>query len=263
MRIWKKQIIVPLVMVCSLFVFASPLRAHFQVIIPNQNIVSQDDNKQIDLDLLFTHPFEQHLMNMEKPVQFGVLVRSEKPDLLNFLNEKISKDGLKSWKASYVVKRPGDHIFYVEPSPYWEPAENKYIIHYTKTVVNAFGMKDGWDEAVGLRAEILPLTHPYGLWAGNVFQGKVLVDGKPVSGADVEVEFYNDKKAIKAPADPFITQVVRTDDQGIFTYVMPWEGWWGFAALSDAPETMKTPDGKNDAAIELGAVLWLKTVNKN
>ena len=36
----------------------------------------------------------------------------------------------------------------------------------------------------------------------------------------------------------------------------------GFAALSDAPETMKTPDGKNDAAIELGAVLWLKTVNK-
>ena len=75
MRIWKKQIIVPLVMVCSLFVFASPLRAHFQVIIPNQNIVSQDDNKQIDLDLLFTHPFEQHLMNMEKPVQFGVLVR--------------------------------------------------------------------------------------------------------------------------------------------------------------------------------------------
>ena len=58
------------------------------------------------------------------------------------------------------------------------------------------------------------------------FQGKVLVDGKPVSGADVEVEFYNDKKAIKAPADPFITQAVRTDDQGIFTYVMPWEGWW-------------------------------------
>ncbi len=263
MRNWKKQIIVPLVMVCSLFIFASPLWAHFQVILPSQNIVSQDGEKKVELNLLFTHPFEQQLMNMEKPVQFGVMARSEKTDLMKTLTEETSKDGLKSWKASYAIKRPGDHIFYVEPSPYWEPAEDKYIIHYTKTVVNAFGMEEGWDEPVGLRAEIIPLARPYGLWAGNVFQGKVVVDGKPVSGADVEVEFYNGENAVKAPADPFITQVVRTDDQGIFTYVMPWEGWWGFAALTDAPETMKTPDGKNDAAIELGAVLWVKTVNKN
>ena len=28
----------------------------------------------------------------------------------------------------------------------------------------------------------------------------------------------------------------------------------GFCSSFDAPETMKTPDGKNDAAIELGAV---------
>lgn len=238
--------------------FVSPVWAHFQVIMPDKNIVTANGEKKIELSILFTHPFEQHSMNMEKPVRFGVKVRSETTDLLGSLNEVKTKDGLKSWKASYTVKRPGDHVFFVEPVPYWEPAEDKYIIHYTKTVVNAFGMEEGWDEPVGLRAEILPLTRPYGLWAGNVFQGKVVVDGKSLAGADVEVEFFNDKGDVKAPADAYVTQVVRTDENGVFTYAMPWEGWWGFAALADAPESMKAPDGKTDVAVELGAILWVK-----
>ena len=55
-----------------------------------------------------------------------------------------------------------------------------------------------------------------------------------------------------------MTQVVRTDDQGIFTYAMPWDGWWGFAALAEAPEKVKSPDGKEEVGVELGAVLWIR-----
>ena len=36
-------------------------------------------------------------------------------------------------------------MFYMEPKPYWEPAEDCFIIHYTKTVVTAFGDDEGWD----------------------------------------------------------------------------------------------------------------------
>lgn len=254
---------------CSLFVLAFLLSllwaasafAHFQVILPDRNIVAQGESRTITLDLRFTHPFEGQLMNMASPLRFGVVARGETTDLLGTLAKVEHAGGLLSWKGTFDVTRPGDHIFFVEPEPYWEPAEGKYIVHLTKTVVNAFGMEEGWDEPAGLRAEILPLTRPYGLWAGNSFTGQVLVEGKPLAGAEVEVEFLNDNGAVKAPADPFVTQVVKTDDRGIFSYTMPWGGWWGFAALAEAPETKKAPDG-TDAPIELGAVLWVRTENR-
>ncbi|MBP8673371.1 MAG: DUF4198 domain-containing protein [Synergistales bacterium] len=230
--------------------------AHFQVILPNDDIITQDEDRNVTLSLLFIHPFEQQLMDMKKPTAFGVMARDQKTDLLPTLSEFSPAEGFKAWKASYEIRRPGDHIFYVEPTPYWEPAEGKYIIHYAKTVVNAFGMEEGWNARLDLRAEIIPLTRPYGLWEGNVFQGQVLVDGMPLPGAFVEIEYYNESLKRRAPAPPFVTQVVCADERGVFTYGLPWEGWWGFAALTDAPETMKSPSGE-DAPIELGAVMWV------
>ena len=230
--------------------------AHFQVIMPQENIIEQNDEKTIDLNLIFTHPFEQKPMNMERPSEFGVMIRGKKIDLLGTLKSYDIAPGIKAWKTKYTIKRPGDHVFYVAPKPYWEKAEGKYIVHYTKTVVNAFGMEDAWSEPVGLRAEVIPLTRPYGLWAGNIFQGKVIVDGKPVANADVEVEYYNTSSQVEAPKAPYVTQVVKTDRNGVFTYAIPWSGWWGFAALTDAPETMKSPSGE-DVPIEIGALIWV------
>ena len=82
-------------------------------------------------------------------------------------------------------------MFFIEPAPYWEPAEQKMIVHYTKVVVDAFGAEDGWDARVGFPVEIEPLARPYGLWTGNTFRGIVLREGKPVPFATVEVEYYN------------------------------------------------------------------------
>ena len=74
----------------------------------------------------------------------------------------------------------------------------------------------------------------------------------------VEVEYYNVDKRVKAPNDIFITQVVMTDDQGTFSYSVPWEGWWGFAALSEADYKIKH-EGV-DKPVEIGAVLWTEFV---
>ena len=235
--------------------------AHFQMIIPSDEMVSEAERREITLDVRFTHPFEGHGMNMEKPVQLGVLTGEKKVDLLNTLKEVKIKDrtgkNFTVFKATYVLKRPGDHIFYVEPKPYWEPAEEGFIIHYTKVIVNSLGMEEGWDQEVGLKTEIVPLTRPYGLWAGNVFQGIVKVNGKPVPFTEVEVEYYNEDGSVKVPADSMITQVIKADENGVFTYAMPKAGWWGFAALNTDDKTM-TYEGK-EYPVEIGAVLWVKT----
>lgn len=231
-------------------------KAHFGMIIPSDDMVTKADNKNVTLKVMFVHPMEGDYMNMEKPTQFGVMVIGKKQNLLNTLKEKKVK-GLSTWETTYKIKRPGDHIFYVEPKPYWEPAEDCFIIHYTKVIVNSLGMEEGWEEEVGLKTEIVPLTRPYGLWTGNVFQGIVKVNGKPVPYAEVEVEYYNQKGKVKWPADPMITQVVKADKNGMFTYAMPRAGWWGFAALNEDEKKMKYKG--EDKAIEIGAVLWIRT----
>lgn len=195
-------------------------------------------------------------MNMAKPGQFGVVFQRKKIDLLNTLEERKVK-GFSTWQANYNIKRPGDHIFYVVPKPYWEPAEDCFIIHYTKVIVNSLGMEQGWDREVGLKTEIVPLTRPYGLWTGNVFQGIVKVKGRPVPYAEVEVEYYNQDGKVKWPADPMITQVIKADQNGVFTYAIPKAGWWGFAALNEDEEKIKYK-GK-PKSVEIGAVLWVKT----
>ena len=231
-------------------------RAHFGMIIPSDDIITKADNKNITLKVMFIHPMEGDYMNMEKPTQFGVMVMGKKQNLLNTLNEKKVK-GLSTWETTYKITRPSDYIFYVEPKPYWEPAEDCFIVHYTKVIVNSLGMEEGWDEEVGLKTEIIPLTRPYGLWAGNVFQGIVKVNGKPVSYAEVEIEYYNEDGKVKWPADPMITQVIKADKSGVFTYAMPKAGWWGFAALNEDKKKIKYKG--EDKSVEIGAVLWIKT----
>jgi cobalt/nickel transport protein len=196
---------------------------------------------------------------MGQPKQFGVLVGGKKLDLRGSLKNRTT-DGKTTYAASYTAKQPGDHVFYIEPAPYWEPAEGKMIVHYTKVVVDAFGAEEGWDAMVGFPVEIEPLVRPYGLWTGNVFRGVVRKDGKPVPFAEIEVEYYNAGGEVSIPADPFITQVIKADAGGVFTYAMPRAGWWSFAALVEGDETMENPEGK-DVPVELGGLIWVRAVD--
>jgi cobalt/nickel transport protein len=232
---------------------AWPAAAHFGMVIPQSDMVSRPG--PLSVELRFWHPMENKGMDLLRPVKVGVDLNGKKTSLLKSLQE-VKLQGKKVWRFTYQIRRPGDYIFYMEPQPYWEPAEDKFIIHYTKTVVDALEAEEGWDRPVGLPVEIIPLTRPYGLWAGNCFTGQVVMRGKPVPGAEVEVEFFNPKGERKAPAGPFVTQVVKADANGVFTYTMPWGGWWGFAALLSDPKVKLKKDGK-DKEVELGGVIWV------
>ncbi len=100
-------------MVLSL-AFALTAWAHFGVIIPSDDIVSMKDNKKVTLGIKFMHPFEQNYMNMAKPKVLGVMIDGKRHDLLPALKEKMVK-GFSTWEATYMIKGPGDHVFYVEP----------------------------------------------------------------------------------------------------------------------------------------------------
>ena len=228
----------------------APARAHFGMIIPSDEMVMKGDSRDVSLQLMFWHPFEGMGMDLVKPAEFGVVVNGQKEDLLQTLNP-LKVEGRETWKTSYRIKRPGIYVFYLVPQPYWEPAEDCYIVHYTKTVVAAYGDDEGWDEPIGLKTEIVPLSKPFGLYAGNVFQGVVLLKGKPVPGAEVEVEFFNVEGKYSAPTDYMVTQTIKADPNGVFTYAAPKPGWWGFAALSTDDRQIKGKD------VEIGAVIWV------
>lgn len=234
---------------------AVPALAHFQEIIPATPVITEAEERRLTLALTFTHPMEGGpVMPMERPQRAGVLVNGTVTDLTDALRP-VTRQGRPAWNLSYTLRRPGDHVFFVEPAPYWEPAEEKMIVHYAKVVVNAYGAEDGWDARVGLPVEIAPLTRPYGLWTGNVFQGVVLKAGTPVPHAMVEVE-YRSEGTIKPPASPYVTQVVKADADGVFTYAMPRAGWWGFAALLDGEKPVPGPDGV-PVTVEEGGLLWV------
>lgn len=247
-----KRIILCFALVLGL---AQASQAHFGMIIPSQGAIDDKAKANVGITLAFAHPMEMEGMDMVRPLEFGVSAGEEKTSLLPALKEAKFL-GHKAWQAGYAVKKPGVYTFYAVPAPYWEPAEDKFIQHITKVIVPAFGDDEGWDEPLGLKTEIVPLTRPFGNYAGNIFTGRVLLDGKPAANCEVEVEYYNKDKKYAAPSDYAVTQVVKTNAQGEFSFVAPWAGWWGFAALNEAKETLKQ-NGK-EKTIELGAVMWVE-----
>jgi cobalt/nickel transport protein len=229
-------------------------QAHFAMLLSDRPVVENPDDNTINLTLRFWHPRENTGMNLEKPAAFAVRRGGEVQDLLPELRAG-QEEGRTLLQAAFTVREPGDHIFYFTPQPYWEGAENCFIIHYSKLIVDGFDLQDGWDTAAGLPVEIIPLTRPYGLYAGSSFSGQVRQEGKPLAGCTIEIEFYDPEQQKPPRRDCLTTQVVKSDQNGYFTIGLPWGGWWGMAALS-AAKSKVTYEGRTEEA-ELGGVLWI------
>jgi len=257
-------ILLSALMICAL---AVPSFAHFQMVYTPESALEKGG--QIDMKLVFTHPFEAgHTMMMGKPEQFFVVHKGKKTDLLGDIKPimwtSLTNSG-KAYDMQYRLKGMGDFVFALAPAVYFEANEDAYMQQFTKMIVNVAGVPTDWDTNVGLPAEILPLVKPYGMWTGNVFSGIVMGDGKPVPYAEIEVEYMNHKTnmaenkfekeaVVEAPQDSFVTQAIHADANGCFTYACPKTGWWGFAALGVGPKTEYK--GKE---LSQDAVLWIQT----
>ena len=258
--------------------------AHFQMIYTPKSALTTDEPGKVRFLVVFTHPFEAgHTMDMgadasgkiTPPAAFGVMSfdrksdKTEKTDLSKDLKpiEFASLDNKgKGYALDYRLKGIGDFVFYLDPAPYYDKSEDVYMRQITKVILNRGGAPTAWDKPVGLDAEIVPLDKPYALWTGNVFRGVVMKKQGdkmvPVPNAEVEVEYMNhdiknnafEKKAkAKAPQDAFVTQAIKANAQGEFTYAIPKAGWWGFAALGAGGD--QKHDGKE---LSVDAVIWVQ-----
>ena len=241
--------------ILNLLLGTGPALGHFGMVIPSDSMILQGEDRTVTLALSFSHPFEGQGMELVKPKTVGVLNNGKRQNLMGSLSQTQVMEHT-AWSAQFKIKRPGAYIFYMEPQPYWEPAEDTFIVHYTKTVVTAFGDDEGWDAEIGLKTEIVPLSKPFGLYDGNVFQGIVKLNAKAIPFAEVEVEYYNTDGRFTAPTAYMITQTIKADQNGVFTYAAPKAGWWGFAALS--PADFKLKHNGIDKDVEIGAVIWVK-----
>ena len=149
------------VVVTASVMFATVSLAHFGMIIPSKDVVGKDDPREISLTLQFTHPFEGGpQMDLLKPEKFGVVVEDKLTDLTGTLKEK-KVEGKSTWET-YVQDAPGRPItsFSCSRSLTGSLLEDKFIIHFTKVIVDALGAEAGWDKpiakAAGIPVEIVP-----------------------------------------------------------------------------------------------------------
>ncbi len=253
--------------------------AHFQLIYTPQTAPAKGA-QQTPLALVFTHPFEAgHTMDMGTPEAFYVLSqrgadgKAQKTDLLELL-QPITWTSLTNTARAYEASLPrevtrslGDYVFVLEPAPYLEPSEDKYIQQYTKMVMNIGGVPGNWNAPVRLPAEIIPLDKPYANWTGGIFRGVVLGDGKPVPNAEIEIAYLNhapdlparrfaEAAQVTAPQGSFVNMGIVTNDRGEFAIGLPRGGWWGICALGVGPRTQH--QGKH---LSQDAVLWVQATD--
>lgn len=248
--------------------------SHFQMLYTPESALTKAAT--IDIRHLFTHPFaDEHTMDMgaqhdskelKGVEQFYVINKGKKTDLLSTL-EQITWTGnhnqAKGYQSQYKAQRMGDHLFVMQPAPYYESGEDIYIQQITKMMVNVAGAPTDWDSELGLNAEIVPLIKPYSIWTGSTFTGIVKSQGKPVSFAEIEVEYLNrdvnlntnstGPSHVEAPQDSFVTIGIKADANGQFTFGLPRAGWWGFCALGVGSDTEHK--GKE---LSQDAVIWVQ-----
>ena len=251
--------------VAALTLLSSSAFAHFQMVYTPESALEK--GKTIEMRHVFTHPFaDEHTMDMAGVEEFYVINKEKKKDLKDTLKPIIWKgkhNKGKAFSSSYKARKMGDHIFIMTPTPYYESNEDIYIQQVSKMIVNVAGAPTDWDAELGLKAEIVPLTKPYSIWAGGSFTGIVKSNGKPVPFAEIEVEYINNtpdlkanamgKNKFEAPQDSFVTMGIKANKDGEFTFAIPKSGWWGFCALGVGID--KEYKGKE---LSQDAVIWVQ-----
>lgn len=250
-----------------------PVAAHVQVFVPSVSPARPGKPASVRLDIRFLgHAIDNGpLLPMAQPLSVGVIVNGERHDLGNTL-ERHGADTARRFSALHVIKAPSAHVFYMQPAPYWDAAEGVMITHYAKVAVHscaanlptesAMGWEnwEGWDARVGYPVEIEPMVQPTALWTGSLFRGVVLIEGEPAPHSRVEVEYYDHEGTVKLPSNAFMTQILKTDANGVFAFVPVRAGWWAFSAIREADEPIEAPDGTMRPH-EQGGVFWVEVVD--
>lgn len=228
---------IPLAVALSLLSAATAL-GHYNMLLPQAASVKRGES--VTLVYQWGHPFEHQLFDAPMPESlFAVAPDGKKTDLLKTL-EKTTQPGAEGKKVTayrlpFTPVQRGDYLFILHTPPIWMDDDKEFLQDTVKVILHVQAQK-GWDAAAGTALELLPLTRPYGLQPGMVFQAQVLSLSKPVAGTLVEVEHYNATPPKELPPDEHITRTAKTDPNGVVTCTLTDAGWWCLTTQRDAGE---------------------------
>jgi len=252
-----KQLLLPLAAV--LFAAsAAPVGAHYNILLPDRHSVKKDE--AVTLTYQWGHPFEHQLFDAPAPEKLTVLSPDGKATDLTKSLEKTSvpaTEGKKvtAYQLKFTPEQRGDYVFVLQTPPIWMEAEEEFF-EDTVTVVLHVQAQKGWDAAAADTIQLVPLTRPYGLPEGSVFQARVVGPvfiGK-AAGALVEVERYNPAPPKELPPDEQITRAVKSDPNGVATCTLTAPGWWSVTAHRDGGTRER--EGKK-YPVRQRATLWV------
>jgi cobalt/nickel transport protein len=253
---------------------ASPASAHYQMLLPDKAALKKGET--VTVVYQWGHPYEHQLFDAPKPTGLVVIPPGGKPvDLLGNLEaiELPAEEGkkIKAWRVQYTPQERGDHVFVLQAAPIFLEEEEVFVHDSVKMIVHVEAQK-GWDAMTQTDFEFEPLTRPYGLQPGLVFQARLQsrlqLKAEPriqgaaappeplvaASGVVVEVERYNASAPKQLPPDEQITRVVKTDPVGVVTCTLPEASWWGLTATRSGG--MRAHEGKPHP-VKQRTTLWV------
>jgi cobalt/nickel transport protein len=245
-------------------VASAPARAHYHILLPDRHSVKAGD--QVTVSYAFGHPFEHEMFEAEKPARATLFAPDGKATDILPRVEKIDlfRPDAKRVAAYQFVFKPagrGDYTLVFESPPVWMKDEKQFVRDTARVVIHVETQK-GWDARAAEASEfaLVPLTRPYGLRAGSVFQASVQPTEPGGVSHLVEAERFNAQPPPALPADEHITLAVKTDTNGTATITLPDAGWWGVTAVRRYSAEAKLPtrelDGKAYPVVER-ATLWV------
>src|SRR5262245_6855672 len=220
---------------------ASSVSAHFTMLLPDSPNGAKGE--PITLVYQWGHPFENQLFDAPPPARVTVLTPEGKTVDLGKSLEKIKKKSAEPKEAvayafTFTPETRGDFTFVVQTPPIWLEDMQEFVQDTAKAVVHVQAQKR-WDADSGKGFRMVPLTRPYGLRPGMVFQARVLekesldpdspeLPLKPGAHAGLLVQYerYNTQPPKKLPPDELMTFTAKTDPNGVLTCALPDPGWW-------------------------------------
>jgi cobalt/nickel transport protein len=246
---------------CALALLCSGLavegaRAHFTMLLPQTPAAKRGE--PVSVVYQWGHPFEHQLFDAAAPESVYVVAPDgQRTDLVKAL-QRISvptaeQKQAAAYRITFTPQRRGDHLLVLTAPPVWMADEQEFWQDTVKVVVHV-QTQNGWDRSAGAAFEMVPLTRPYGLQPGMAFQAQVLVQGKPLAAAPVEIERYNAEPPKELPPDEQVTRAARTDPNGVVTGTLTEPGWWCLTARRDGGQ--RTHEGK-PYPVRQRTTLWI------
>jgi uncharacterized GH25 family protein len=232
-----------------LFAWPAAAHGHYHMLLPERHSVKEGE--AVVVTYQFGHPFESQLFDTEKPAKATVYAPDGKAtDVLPQLEQGTltGAEGKKVavYRFTFRPEGRGDFTLVFESPPVWMADEKHFVRDVTRVVVHVVSQK-GWDarHAGDEDFALVPMTRPYGLRPGTVFQARA--GTAEASGPHAaELERYNVAPPRTLPPDELITLALKTDDRGVATCTLPEPGWWALTVTGTLGPKGKPPMMEKD-----------------